>query len=104
MESIEKKAFFIDKLTTELLVEQNKKGLPQFIHLPFIDDGYSKVGNEVEIIEKSNGHISHFKFSSVNDTKPTGIWYSMPLDDMVNEVIVVVDLMAKEIRERKKKK
>lgn len=28
MESIEKKRFFIDKLTTELFVEQNKKGLP----------------------------------------------------------------------------
>lgn len=58
----------------------------------------------MELIEKSNGQISHFKFSSVNDTKPTGILYSMPLDDMVNAVIVVVDLMAKEIRERKKKK
>lgn len=58
----------------------------------------------MKIIEKSNGQISHFKFSSVNDIKLTGIWYSMPLDDMVNAVIVVVDLMAKEIRERKKKK
>lgn len=28
MESIEKKRFIIDKLTTELLVEHNKKGLP----------------------------------------------------------------------------
>lgn len=58
----------------------------------------------MEIIEKSNGQISHFKFSSINDTKLTGIWYTMPLDDKVNAVIVVVDLMAKEIRERKKKK
>lgn len=101
---MKRKRFFIDKLTTELLIEHNKKSLPQFIHLPFIDDGYSKVSNEVEIIEISNAQISHFKFSSVNDTKPTGIWYSMPLDDMVNAVIVVLDLMAKEIRERKKKK
>lgn len=89
--------------TADLLVEQkNNNTFATFIHLPFIDDGYSKVGNEVEIIEKSNGQISHFKFCSVNDTKPTGTWYSMPLDDMVNAVIVVLDLMAKEIRERKK--
>lgn len=80
------------------------KKVCHFYSFTIIDDGYSKVGNEVEIIEISNGQISHFKFSSVNDIKLTGIWYSMPLDDMVNAVIVVLDLMAKEIRERKKKK